>query len=195
MSRTVDTGTNPPSKARTRLVDAAAELFYAEGIRSVPVERVLDRASVTRSTLYRHFGTKEDLVLAYLRAEDATIRARFEQAVAAADGVGGLLQLLLDTITHDISRSGFRGCPFMNAAMEFPEPDHPVRRVVDEHRSWFAAAVEQVLRRAGHSKPARAGRTLVILRDGSMMGGYLDGAGGIAESLVWAAKAVVGELA
>jgi AcrR family transcriptional regulator len=187
MSRTVDTGTNPPSKARTRLIDAAAELFYAEGIRSVPVERVLDRASVTRSTLYRHFGTKEDLVLAYLRAEDVTIRTRFEQAAADAEGAGALLQLVLDAITHDIGRAGFRGCPFMNAAMEFPEPDHPVRRVVDEHRSWFAAALEQVLRRAA--------RTLVILRDGSMMGGYLDDPDGIAESLVWAAKAVVGQLA
>ena len=62
-----------PSKARARLVEAASELFYAHGIRNVSIEQVLDVAHVTRSTLYRYFGTKDDLVVAYLEREDQGI--------------------------------------------------------------------------------------------------------------------------
>jgi AcrR family transcriptional regulator len=181
-----------PSKARARLVEAASGLFYSNGIRNVSIEQVLDVARVTRSTLYRYFGTKDDLVFAYLEREDQKIRARFVEAAAAVSTPDELLQLVVGAITHEVCGPGFRGCPFMNAAIEYPEIDHQVRTAVSGHRSWFFGSVCTVLVSAGHPDPERAGRALVLLRDGSMMGGYLDDPDEIARSLEWAVGSIVG---
>jgi AcrR family transcriptional regulator len=183
-----------PSKARARLVAAASELFYAEGIRNVSIELVLDAAHVTRSTLYRYFDTKDDLVLAYLEREDQGIRARFAEAAATATTSDQLLQLVVGAITHDVCGPGFRGCPFMNAAIEYPESDHQVRTAVKGHRAWFFESVRAVLMSARHPDPERAGRALVLLRDGSMMGGYLDDPDEIATALEWAVRSIVGDI-
>ena len=182
-----------PSKARARLIEAAAHLFYSEGIQNVSIERVLEAARVTRSTLYRYFGTKDDLVFAYLEREDQAIRTRFAEATAAVSNPDELLQLVLGAITHDVCGPGFRGCPFMNAAIEYPKADHQVRLAVSAHRTWFFESVRGVLLAAGHPDPDRAGRALVLLRDGSMMGGYLDDPAEIATALTWAGRQIIGE--
>jgi AcrR family transcriptional regulator len=183
-----------PSKARARLVEAASGLFYSDGIRNVSIEQILDAAKVTRSTLYRYFGTKDDLVFAYLEEEDQRIRARFAEAAVAANTPDELLQLVVGAISHDICGPGFRGCPFMNAAIEYPESDHHVRTAVNGHRSWFFESVCAALLSAGHPDPERAGRALVLLRDGSMMGGYLDDPAEIARALEWAVGSILGDI-
>jgi AcrR family transcriptional regulator len=183
-----------PSKARARLVEAASELFYSNGIRNVSIEQVLDSAHVTRSTLYRYFSTKDDLVFAYLEREDQAIRARFAEAASAVSTPDELLQLVVGAITHDICGPGFRGCPFMNAAIEYPDADHQVRTAVNGHRAWFFESVSAVLASAQHADPDRAGRALVLLRDGSMMGGYLDNPDEIATALEWAVRSIIGEI-
>jgi AcrR family transcriptional regulator len=179
------------SRARTRLVEAAADLFYSEGIRGVPVERVLAQAGVTRSTLYRYFDSKEDLVVAYIQREDESLRARFAMASASAATPDQLLHLVVETITQDVCRPGFRGCPFINAAVEYPAADHPVRAAVQAHRTWFHSSLQQLLEAAGHDDAERAARALVTLRDGAMMGGNLDDPAEVAAALRWAVPRVV----
>jgi AcrR family transcriptional regulator len=181
------------SRARARLVEAAADLFYSEGIRGVPVERVLAQAGVTRSTLYRYFDSKEDLVVAYIQREDASLRAQFATASASAATPAQLLQLVVDTITRDVCRPGFRGCPFINAAVEYPDAGHPVRAAVRAHRSWFQGSLQQLLEAAGHDDAERAARALVTLRDGAMMGGNLDDPDEVAAALRWAVPRVVAQ--
>jgi AcrR family transcriptional regulator len=182
------------SDAHRRLVCAATDLFYAEGIRSVPIERILERARVTRSTLYRYFGTKEELVLAYLDKADRDIRVRFAEAAAGVNDPGGLLTLMIETIRHDVCGPEFRGCPFINAAAEYADSDHPVRRAVRDHRAWFIDCVRQVLTDAHHPDAPRASRALATLRDGTMVGGYLDDKDDVTDALVWAVHALVGGL-
>jgi AcrR family transcriptional regulator len=161
-----------PSKARMRLLRTASALFYAEGIHEVGVDRILHEAEVTRSTFYRHFPGKEDLVLSYIRSVDAAIRRQVGVA-EAAERPRALIEALIDEHTEQICQPGFRGCAFINAAAEYPDPDSPVRQAIEEHRIWMLGAATEAFRRAGHAEPDRAGRRFMLLRDGAMVSGYL----------------------
>ena len=166
---------SPPkvSEARERLVRVASELFYREGIHSVGMDRVLAEASVTRATMYRHFSGKEALVAAYLEREDAVIRGYFttEGDPAPAD----LVRLVIDGIADDIGRYHTRGCPFINAAAEYPDASSEVRVIIDRHRAWFRSTLRDALTDAGVADAEAVAGSLVMLRDAALVGGYLDG--------------------
>lgn len=161
---------------RDRLLSVAGQIFYREGIHRVGVEKVLSAARVTRATMYRHFNGKDDLVLAYLEAEDLAIRQLLSDAAGQAEDPGRLIDVVVARIAEDIERHHTRGCPFINAATEYSDPESLVRRLVSEHRRWFCAELTQLARAAGHPAPDDAARSLVLLRDAAMVGGYLDGA-------------------
>jgi AcrR family transcriptional regulator len=160
---------------RDRLVAAARALFYAEGIHSVGVERILADAEVTRATMYRHFAGKEGLVVAYLEQEDADLRAMFAAARAATDDPKVLLETVIGAMGIDIEYHHTRGCPFINASAEYPDESSTVREVVDRHRRWFRAELRGVLTEAGITDPDASAASLVLLRDAALVGGYLDG--------------------
>ena len=160
---------------RERLLRTASELFYREGIHAVGVDRIIAEAGVTRATFYRHFPSKEDLVEAYLGVEDANIRAALEGAEAAVEDPEALLALVVESLAEDVARHHTRGCPFINAAAEYPDPASGVRIAVGTHRAWFRGALERLLGAAGSPDPAAAAGELVLLRDAAMVGGYLDG--------------------
>jgi AcrR family transcriptional regulator len=162
-----------PADARERLLSTAASLFYSVGIHSVGIERIVAEAKVTRATLYRHFPGKEDLVIAYLKRVDADVRRQVEQAMAGGTPADGILRAMAEAIAGDIRTPGFRGCAFLNAAAEFPEPTNPVHRAVLAHREWFLATVTGLFVRTHAVRPDDAGRHFVMLRDGVMAAGYL----------------------
>lgn len=163
----------PASPVGTRILAAAAHLFYAEGIRAVSADRVIAAAGVSKVTFYRHFGTKDDLVVAYLTAVAASERAAVDQARAAHPGDPiAVLREYADALGDQSCRPGFRGCPFINAAAEYADPEHPVRAVVAEHRRWLTAAAAELVAAAGSPDPGPAALELVLLRDGAMVAGY-----------------------
>ncbi len=164
-----------PSASRERLLRVASGLFYREGIHTTGLERVLAEAEVTRATLYRHFAGKEDLVLAYLREEDAALRALFSEASETVADPAAMVDAVIASIAADIERHHTRGCPFINAAAEYPDQDSPVRRLIAEHRTWFRATLEQVFDAAGVPDSEAAAASFVLLRDAALVGGYLDG--------------------
>ena len=180
----------PVSQARERLLRTAAELFYREGIHSVGVDRILADANVTRATMYRHFAGKEGLVEAYLALEDATIRGYFSDAETHAGPDDDMLELVIDGIAEDIARYHTRGCPFINAAAEYPDPDSKVRKLIAMHRNWFRGVLEQAA--AGRDEPADVAASLVLLRDAALVGGYLDGIETTKRSFVRAARQAAG---
>jgi AcrR family transcriptional regulator len=156
------------SAARGRLLRTATELFYAEGIRAVGVDRVIEVAGVTRATFYRHFPSKDDLVVAYLRAVHDAVRD------LAGDHPGeARLRRVVGSMTEMVCSPGFRGCSFINAAAEFADPHSPVHRAVRDYRSWLSATFVADLAAAGHPDPTAAAAHLVMLRDGAMVAGYL----------------------
>ncbi|MDH6109823.1 AcrR family transcriptional regulator [Kitasatospora sp. MAP12-15] len=181
-----------PSAARARILDAATRLFYAEGIHTVGVDRIITEAGVTRATFYRHFPGKEDLVRWYVQDWDGRIRAE------AAAALGELtarqfLPLLVARLGQEMCGPAFRGCPFINAAAEYPDPLHPVARAIAEHRGWFRDLVARLLAEAGLAEPAARADVLVLLRDGAMVGAALGDAAAVSRALELGVRELLGE--
>jgi AcrR family transcriptional regulator len=161
-----------PSEARLRLLTTATRIFYAEGIHSVGVDRIIAEAKVTRATFYRHFPGKEDLVVAYLQAADQAIRSQLEAAIAGASAADGL-RAIAASISRDIQSPGFRGCAFLNAVAEYPDPGHPVHQAVLAHRRWFTETITSLMASIEKHKAVVAAQHFVMLRDGAMASGCL----------------------
>lgn len=161
------------SEARSRLLRTASELFYAEGIHAVGVDRVIAAAPVTRATLYRHFPSKDDLVVAYLTQADEAIRARLNAARSRDASPDDIVRDVGWAIAEDIQSPGFRGCAFLNAAAEYPDPTHPVHQAVLRHRQWFLAVLTELFAGTGKPDAEPAARHFVMLRDGAMSAGCL----------------------
>lgn len=162
------------SAARERLLETASRLFYAEGIGSVGVNRIVSEGRVTLATFYRHFPSKEDLVVAYLQGVHAAVVARASELTGALEGEA-LVRGIGEEVVAQTALPGFRGCAFINAASEHEDPDSPVRRVVAEHRRWYHGLVRRGFDQAGHRLPGNAARHFIMLRDGAMTAGSLDG--------------------
>jgi AcrR family transcriptional regulator len=161
-----------PSEARQRLLTTATRIFYQEGIRSVGVDRIIAEANVTRATFYRHFPSKEDLVLAYLKTVDQAIRGQVDTAITGQPASEALLALA-QSIAQDIQSADFRGCAFLNAVTEYPDPDHPVHQAVLAHRQWFLGTINTLMVSVQKTMAEPAAQHFVMLRDGAMSAGCL----------------------
>lgn len=161
------------SEARERLLATASRLFYTEGIRAVGVDRVMAEADVARGTFYRHFEGKDDLVRAYLEARDQQIRASLAAGREKAPTPAAFLEAVAHGIGEELCRDGFRGCPFINAAVEYPERDSPVHLAVLAYRDAFRHAVQDAFQQAGALDSERSADAMVALRDGAMVAAYL----------------------
>jgi AcrR family transcriptional regulator len=186
---------SPASPVAARILRSAADLFYADGIRAVSADRVIAAADVSKVTFYRHFATKDALVVTYLTAVAAAERAALDAALAAhpADPAA-VLREYAAVLGRESCAPGFRGCPFINAAAEYADPQHPVRTVVAGHRRWMVDTAAALLRDLGLVDAESAAEELVILRDGAMVAGYVGGeerAPAVAAALQHAGAAVV----
>ncbi|MFW2514381.1 TetR/AcrR family transcriptional regulator [Demequina sp. SO4-13] len=157
-------------RAREAILSAAIAEFNAHGIRAVSADRVIADAGVSKVTFYRHFPTKDELVVAYLEAE----LERVQRAVADA-GPGHSPGQWSTALAEEICRPGFRGCPFINAAAEYPDPDHAVREVVDRFRSWMIGAITAALVAQSIAEPEHVACQIMMLRDGALVEGYVSG--------------------
>lgn len=167
-------------------------MFYREGIHSVGVDRVIGEADVTRATFYRHFPGKEDLVVAYLDAQDALIRGLFAAIDPESLDPERVLELIIEGIADDVSLHHTRGCPFINASAEYPDASSRVRQTVSRHRAWFRSTLVGALEAAGRPNASEVAGALVLLRDAAMVGGYLDGPGVIRSTFVTTARSIAG---
>jgi AcrR family transcriptional regulator len=192
MTLTTDSKRNG-SSPRDRLLETASGLFYGEGIHAVGVDRLVSEASVTRATFYRHFAGKEALVVAYLKGREALAHTLFAAASAQTSDPVLLLHAVVVAITEDVCGERFRGCPFINAAAEYPDANGVVRQTVRAFRDWFHGILSDLLSSAGHPDPAGAARRLVIMRDGVMVGGYLDDHREVLASLAAVVDTIIAE--
>lgn len=158
--------------AKDRIMATANELFYHEGIRAVGVDRLISESRVTKATFYKHFGAKETLVVCYINARHDTARELLGQLAESSATTEAAIHAIVDDIVDQVRSRRFRGCAFINAATEFPDGHHVVREVVAAHRDWYTAFVADLFRRLGHPMPGDAADEFMLLRDGTMSGGY-----------------------
>ncbi len=163
------------ASARDRLLAAADELFYEEGIHTVGIDRVIARAGVAKASLYSAFGSKEELVLAYLQARAEERAARITKAIARHDHPREQILAIFDSLAARVAEPNFRGCAFVNASAEGPPGDSKVRQACRGSRDWVRGVFTDLGRALGAADPGQLGRQLLLLYEGADAG-RLDGA-------------------
>ncbi len=159
-----------------RLLDAAAELFYSEGITATGVDRVVARSGVSKPTLYAHFGSKDELVAAVLERRHAERVAKLDAWVRAhADSPRGRLLAVFDWLAKWHASEGARGCAFVNAAAEVADPANPAREVARREKRWMREYLAGLAAEAGLPEPACLGADLMLLVDGANARVLVDG--------------------
>lgn len=164
--------TTQRAPAKGRILETANVLFYEDGIRNVGVDRIISASSVTKATFYKHYRAKDNLIVEYITARHATVRANVEHMIAEGPNAEAALRAFVAAVIAEIGSPGFRGCPFINAAAEFSNPEHPVRQVVTAHREWYVDTLAELLKEMGHPVPGDAADELLLARDGALSGGY-----------------------
>jgi AcrR family transcriptional regulator len=172
--------------ARDRLLAAANELFYEEGIHTVGIERVIERAGVAKASLYSTFGSKDELVRAYLEARADRRRRRISERIARHTDPRARILAVFDLLGELAAEPEFRGCAFVNASAEGPRGESKAKRVCADSRAWTRALFTELARDAGAADPERLGGELVLLYDGTTVGASMDhdpGRAGVARGL------------
>jgi AcrR family transcriptional regulator len=161
------------ASARERLLAAADELFYEEGIHTVGIDRVIERAGVAKATLYSAFGSKDELIRAYLMRRHATRQARLMRGLERFKTPRTRLLGVFDVLGELSAEPGFRGCAFYNASAESP-PGGAVQEVSDESRAWTRSLFADLARAAGAAHPDLLARQLSLLYDGASVTARMD---------------------
>lgn len=159
--------------ARERLLEAANELFYENGIHTVGIDRVIERAGVAKASLYDTFGSKEALVSAYLEARHAANRARIEAWIAPLATPREQLLGVFDAMAVAMGKPGFRGCAFARAGAE-STPSGAVRGVCDTARGWMRELFARLASEAGVADAQSLATQLAMLYDGASVMGQME---------------------
>jgi AcrR family transcriptional regulator len=183
----------PTAPAKLRILTTSDSLFYDEGIRAVGVDRLIAESNVTKATFYKHYGSKDLLVDAYLSFRHRREAESIDEIVAHGGGPEAALRGILAGLLDTIESPDFRGCPFLNTAAEFAHAGHPIRAAVREHRDWYNSVLADLLRELGHALPGEAADDLQLARDGAMCGGYAGDPVAATRALTRAFERVLGE--
>ncbi|WP_329456093.1 TetR/AcrR family transcriptional regulator [Streptomyces sp. NBC_01497] len=159
--------TAPMTPAGRRIVAAAEELFYNRGITAVGVDLIAEHSGVTKRTLYNRFGSKDHLVAAYLTGRDQRWRSLVRAAVDASEGPVEAVTAPFDAL-RAWNKHNTRGCAFINALAELPDPAHPAHRIATDQKLWLLNLFEELATAAGCVAPATLATRLLVLHEGAL---------------------------
>lgn len=159
--------------ARDKLLDAANELFYAEGVQTVGIDRIIERAGVAKASLYNTFGSKDELVKAYLQSRHAGTTDRLRSAVASRSDPVQRLLAPFDLQAELFRQKDFHGCAFMSAAAEAPRGG-VIEQATDEFRADIRSLFTHLADEAGAPDPAILGSQLQLIYDGAIIAAQMD---------------------
>jgi AcrR family transcriptional regulator len=164
----------PRLSARERLLAAADELFYEEGVHSVGIEKVIERAGVAKASLYGNFKGKDDLVRSYLAAKRESRQAKVLDKMSRFSRPRDKLLAVFDVLSDAFAQPNYRGCAFVRASAEM-RADSSAREVCTDARKWTRALFTDLAKQAGAAKPDQLAHQLVLLYDGASVSAQMDG--------------------
>lgn len=163
-----------PQDLREHILETASNLFYKQGVRAVGVDLVVQEAGVAKTSLYRYFPAKDDLVAAFLEREGADFWSVWDSVARRhADDPLGELEAHMRWIGERLSRSNYRGCPQINVAAEFAEHDHPARHVARSHMQALRARLAAIASRLDVARPDELAAQLALLVNGAFVSSEL----------------------
>ena len=171
--------TRNKAKTRQRLLAAARELFYENSICATGVSAVAERAGVTKMTLYAHFPSKDQLVAAYLEDNDLRWREFLEKKLSGYEDSRDRLLAVCDAYREYFTAREMRGCAFVNCAAEFPDPDHPARQVIRQHKAGVRVQLRELAAAAGAKEPVELAERLFVVLEGAYVTSALEGDRGV----------------
>ena len=162
-----------PTK-RDELVRKALAAFYQNGFQATGMDRLAVETGVSKTSMYKHFRTKEELILAALRLRDEQFRNWLaRRLVALADTPRGRLLAMFDALGEWFRQEGFRGCMFIKASAEYQESDHPIHAQSAEHKRLLFVHARKLAEEAGAPDPAALARALLLLEEGAIVTAHL----------------------
>jgi AcrR family transcriptional regulator len=155
---------------RDRILATASDLFYQHGIRAVGVDLVVEKAGVAKTSLYRHFGTKDDLVVAFLQRMDEEFWRTWDEVTQKHPDDGRAeLNAQLEWIGERVGKRDYRGCPQLNIAAEYPELDHPARKFAKEHKRELRRRLKLIAEKLKSADPDELAGQLAVLLNGAFV--------------------------
>ena len=155
---------------RDRILATASDLFYQHGIRAVGVDLVVEKAGVAKTSLYRHFGTKDDLVVAFLQRMDEEFWKTWDEVSQQHPDDGRAeLKAQLEWIGERVNQPDYRGCPQLNIAAEYPELGHPARKFAKEHKREMRRRLKNIAEKLKSAAPDQLAGQLAVLINGAFV--------------------------
>jgi AcrR family transcriptional regulator len=158
-----------PSSTRHRLIEAAGRRFYRDGFRNVGIDQVLADVGISKTAFYKHFESKDDLMLAALEVRNIWLQETFRDMIRSHGGPDPAAQLrgLFDVVERVINSDEFQGCIFVNVAMEFPLAHEPAHLAAAEHKRAIEAIVRELAAEANADDPAAMAQELCLIIEGA----------------------------
>ncbi|MEO6526842.1 MAG: TetR/AcrR family transcriptional regulator [Gemmatimonadaceae bacterium] len=157
-----------PLSARENVLHTASTLFYREGVRAVGMERIVERSGIAKTTIYRHFPTKDALIEAFLEREDREFWQQWDDVTGSHDGAPrAALMALCEWIGTRVARDDYRGCPQLNVAAEFADADHPARKVAHRHKSAMGRRLVSLCREIAPATSKMCALQIALVFDGA----------------------------
>jgi AcrR family transcriptional regulator len=185
------TPTRPRPAARERILETATRLFLRDGFRAVGVDTIVAEAGVAKMTLYAHFPSKDDLIVAYLERANEQFWDWLDGASAGVEDPQARLLATFDAVGKLASSSQCLGCTFQGTAAEFPDPEHPGHRVARAHKQAVLSRFEALAREARLRDPEALAEQLLLLMDGAWVAARMFGPGNPGAQVAAAAQALI----
>jgi AcrR family transcriptional regulator len=176
---------------KEKLFQTAARLFYKHGYRAIGVDRISAESAIGKMTLYRHYPSKDDLIVAYLKHHNDFFWNNFEQVIKDAPTPREKLLAFFEALQDYVETPACHGCPFINVATEYPERAYPGHEVALEHKESVRMRFRQLANEAGAANPEALADQLFLLMDGAYVASRMFGTKNPASHLVSAARTLI----
>jgi AcrR family transcriptional regulator len=165
------------TSARQRLIDAAIRRFYRDGFRNVGIDQVLTDVGISKTAFYKHFESKEDLMIAALEMQNRWLQETFRAMISERGGPTAIGQLyaVLDVVESIIESDEYQGCMFVNVSMEFPLPHEPAHVLASQNKQAIEDIIHALARQVGATEPRALAQEMCLIMEGAYVTRHVTG--------------------